>query len=283
MFAPMTGTSCLLFFPGTSPELLPKAIASGADQVCVDLEDAVAPEAKSTARASVLDLLANHTAPPRLVVRINHPNSPDGEQDLEAIVGIGRLPGPLTIMVPKIDGLSEVDSVRHRLGPAAGDIAIIPVIETARGLANVEEIAGGECVSALLFGGLDLSVDLDCALEWEPLLYARSRCVHAARLANVDLIDTPFFDVEDPEALRLEADRAGRLGFSAKAAIHPSQVTVIREAFQPSAERLERAQRIVATFEREPRGTFLLDGVMIDRPAVEAARRVIDRSESKEE
>lgn len=278
----MTDTSCLLFFPGTRPELLSKAIASGAGRVCVDLEDAVAPESKSAARASVLDLLANHAAPPRLVVRINHPSSLDGDQDLEAIVGVSRPPGPLTIMVPKVDALCDVDSVRTRLEAAAVDAAIIPIIETAQGLANVEQIAKVEGVSALLFGGLDLSVDLDCALEWETMLYARSRCVLAARLADVDLIDTPFFDVEDPEGLRLDAERARRLGFSAKAAIHPAQVAVIREAFRPSPERLERARRVVATFEREPRGVFLLDGVMIDRPAVEAARRLVTRSEGEE-
>ncbi|MDH3272354.1 MAG: CoA ester lyase [Gemmatimonadota bacterium] len=279
----MSGTGCLLFFPGTRPELLPKAIASGASRVCVDLEDAVAAGAKSEARASVIRLFEEQPAFPGLGVRINHPSTSEGALDLEAIGGLGRLPDPLTIMLPKTDSPEQVNDVRECLTRPLGEVWLIPVVETLRGLSQVEHIAAARGVSALLFGGLDLSVALGCALEWEALLYARSRCVHSARLAGVEMIDTPFFDVEDPDGLRRESARARRLGFTGKAAIHPSQVAVIEEAFAPTDEDVDRARRVIAASERERRGAFLLDGVMIDRPTVEAARRLVDRCGTKEE
>jgi len=279
----MSGTSCLLFFPGTRPELLPKAIASGAGQVCADLEDAVATDAKAEARASVIELLADGAAVPQLVVRINHPATPDGEADVEAL---GRLGGhvrpgrplePLTIMVPKTDSRLELDTLRESLALTLGPVSLIPVVETARGLSRVEEIAAADGVSSIFLGGLDLSVELGCALEWDALLYARSRSVLAARLAGVEVIDTPFFDLRDEEGLRRETERVGRLGFTAKAAIHPLQVPVIHQALAPTDEDLGRARRVIAASAREGRGAFLLDGVMIDRPAVQAARRLLSR------
>lgn len=270
--------SCLLFFPGTRPALLEKASASGARWVCVDLEDAVAPQSKPEARASAKEFLEAGDGQGRLVVRINHPSTSDGERDLDALARLDRRRGLLTVMVPKADSASDVERVRAQLSGHVGRLSVIPVVETARGLANVEQTASSEGVRALLFGGLDLSVDLGCALDWEALLYARSRCVLAARLAGIELLDTPFFDLDDPDGLRRESERARRLGFTAKAAIHPSQVDVIHEAFAPTQEEIARARRVVEGSEREGRGVFLLDGVMIDRPAVEAARRLLARS-----
>ena len=282
MLAVMPTTTCLLFFPGSKRELFPKAIATAAWQVCADLEDSVTPEEKSSARASVLELLAEEADCARLVVRINHPSTADGVRDLEALAGLGRRPSRLTVMLPKIDASTQVDEVRAFLAADLGEVSFIPIVETARGLARVEEIAAARDVSALLFGSLDLSVALGCAREWEALLYARSRCVLAARLAGVGLVDAPYFDVGDADGLRFEAGRARRLGFTGKAAIHPSQVAVIDSVFAPTEDEVERARRIVSVFEREGRGAFLLDGVMIDRPVVEAARRVLGRSLEEE-
>ena len=281
MLARMPGPRCLLFFPGSRPELLPKAVASGADRVCMDLEDAVAPEAKGTARAAALDML---TRPPvdraRLVVRVNHPASEAGAADLEAIASLdGASP---TLMVPKVDGPEELHELRDRLGGRGAGTVLIPMIETVRGLARVEAIASVEDVEALMFGGLDLSIELGASLDWESLLYARSRTVHAARLAGVHVLDMPFFDAADDEALRAEAERAGRLGFSGKAAIHPRQVGPIQAAFTPSDEQVARARRLVEAYERERMGAFLLDGVMVDRPAVEAARALLARTPTGE-
>lgn len=275
---------CVLFFPGSRPELLPKALASGAGLVCVDLEDAVAPEAKEDARPVVMELLVHHRS--RLTVRINHPSTTTGERDvaaIEALTGADESDdAPLTVMVPKAGSPSELDALHRRLSADGGTVRIIAVVETAEGLACVEEMASVDGVCALLLGGLDLSVDLGCALEWEALLYARSRCVHAARLGDVAAIDSPFFDLDDPSGLRAETDRSRRLGFTAKAAVHPRQVSVIREAFAPDGTAVARARRVLAAAEDEGGGVSLVDGVMIDRPAVEAARRIVAEATPEE-
>ncbi len=277
MFAPMIDRTSLLFFPGTRPELLSKAVASGAGRACVDLEDSVEPSKKAVARGAALELVASHAGPFELVVRINHPGTVEGRADLDGLRGLDPPEGAWSVMIPKAASREEVSRVRHGLGGSGGVPPVIPVVEGARGLANVEEIAATEGVSGLLFGALDLSVDLGCARDWEPLLHSRSRCVLGARLAGVELLDSPFFEIGDLEGLRAEAERARRLGFTGKAAIHPSQVPVIREAFAPTDDEVARARRIVEAAERESAGVFVVDGAMIDRPAVEAARRLLGR------
>lgn len=272
--------SSFLFLPGTRTDRVPKAVASGAGAVCLDLEDAVLPADKDEARGAVMALLADPACPPNLVVRINHPESGAGQADVGELVAAESATPLFAIMVPKTGAAAEVEDLRGRLGPRFETVPLIPVVETARGLAHVEEIAATDGVVAMIFGGLDLSVELGCTLDWESLLYARSRCVHAARLAGVDLIDTPFFDVEDVEGLRAAADRAQRLGFDAMAAIHPRQVATIRAVFEPTGEDVDRARRIVEAFEAGGRGAMLVDGVMIDRPAVQAARTIIARHEA---
>lgn len=243
----------------------------------MDLEDAVPAATKAVARAAACSFLSSTGLDPEgFVIRINHPATPEGKADLEEIAGAGC--ERVTLMVPKVGAPGDVDSVRCGLADGGVLAALIPLIETVRGLANVEEIALAEAVSGLQFGGLDLSIDLGCALEWEPLLYARSRTVHAARVAGVAAIDMPYLDVSDEEGLEREADRARRLGFTTKAAIHPGQVAVIDRVFAPTEDELDRARQVVDAFERDGAGAFLLDGTMIDRPAVEAARRLLSRS-----
>ena len=243
----------------------------------MDLEDAVAPDSKDRARVAATTLLASpdlDTA--RFILRINHPSTHEGERDLAAIGEIGALVGrPLTLMIPKVDSPDVLDEVRKRLNGHDLTASLIPMIETARGLARVEELAVADSVSGLLFGGLDLSVDLGAAMEWEPLLYARSRVVHASRLGGVGVTDMPFLDISDPAGLRAEADRARKLGFSGKAAIHPDQVEVVLDAFSPTQEEVARARRVTEAFERERTGVILVDGVMVDRPLIEAARRIV--------
>jgi len=283
----MPVSSCLLFFPGDRPDLLTRALASSAGLVCADLEDAVTAAAKDDARAAVLDLLrgANSADRGRIAVRINHPSSAHGMRDLEALVALGSDPQdpdflPHVVVVPKAAGEGELDAVRKRLSTAGAAPRLIPIVETAVGLASVERLATVDGVAALLFGGLDLSRELGCELDWEPLLYARSRCVLAARLAGIGLLDTPFFDLDDREGLESEARAARKLGFTGKAAIHPAQVPVIDEVFTPTGEEIAAARRLIEAYEGSSRGAFALDGMMVDRPVIEAARSVLSRAES---
>ena len=133
-------------------------------------------------------------------------------------------------------------------------------------------------VAALIFGGFDLSVELGADPGWEPLLYARSRVVHAAALCGLDAIDMPSRDLDDVSGLRAEAEQARRLGYAGKVAIHPAQIPVIHEVFTPSPEEVQQARRIIEADRAAGGGAVALDGRMVDRPVVEAARRVLMRA-----
>jgi (S)-citramalyl-CoA lyase len=159
----------------------------------------------------------------------------------------------------------------------------LPMIETLRGLEAAAEISRAlpsDRVLAVLLGCVDLSLELGCALEWEPLLYARSRVIHAAALAGAGVIDSPYLDVSNPAALEEEARRSARLGFMGKSAIHPSQLAPIHRAFAPSSEQLARARAVVEAFERMAGGVALLDGKLIERPVYLAAKRLLSSAES---
>ena len=291
MLAAMDQATCLLFFPGSRPDLAAKAVDSGADVVCADLEDAVAPGDKPRARDAVLDLIRELRQPEVLAVRINHPTSAPGQDDLAALADLPREARP-RVLIPKVSAPSELKAVLEVLsdrGDGGADTTdparhpdppwrLVPVIETPRGLVAVEAIAGEGGVDGLLFGALDLGAGLDCDGSWESLLFARSRCVVAAAAAGVPLLDTPHVDLRDDEGLELAADRARRLGFTGKAAIHPRQVPVIQRAFRPGPEEVEHARRVVEAAESARGGVFLLDGSMVDAPVVEAARRVLRRA-----
>lgn len=272
---------CVLFFPGSRPDRYAKAIASGADRVCLDLEDAVEPAAKDDARRNAVALVGGEGDPSRLVIRINHPETRPGEADLEALGrAFAAAEAQPAIMVPKVSGPADLESVAERLASRGRRPVLIAMIETARGLGAVERIAGAPHVWALLLGGVDLSAELGCSLEWDALLYARSRIVHAAALAGVGAIDYPWLDAADAEGLLDEATAVRGLGFRGKAAIHPSQVATIQSVFRPTAAEIERARRVVEAATRHDDGAFLLDGVLVDRPIVEAARRVLARAEA---
>ncbi len=274
---------CILFFPGTRPDMYAKAIASGADQVCMDLEDAVAPGAKQEARASAMSVLqAPDFDPERFILRINNPATPEGDRDLAALGELATLRGsPLTLMIPKLDAPEGLDQVRSRIHDRGMTPRLIPIVETARGLACVEALAAADSVAAIVFGGLDLSVDLGTTLDWDALLYARSRTVHAARLGGVGAIDMPFFDISDHAGLSDDAARVRRLGFKGKTAIHPSHVSAIQEIFSPSEDEVTQARRVTQAA-RDSKGVFMLDDVMVDRPGIVAAERIVAWADAHE-
>lgn len=275
----------VLFVPGDRPDRCDKAMVAGADAVCVDLEDAVGPTAKAGARDSVAAFLARraelvatsvdpgHERGPPVIVRVNDPDSQEGRLDAAALAGG---PQPDAFMIPKVADADGVRSARRLLGK---DIPLFPIIETAAGLENAAQIgAASRAVAALMFGGFDLSAELGAEPEWAPLLYARSRVVHAAALSGLDTIDMPSRDFRDVSRLRAEAEKARRLGFTGKVAIHPAQIPVIHDVFTPSPEEVEQARRIVEADRAAGGGAVSLDGRMVDRPVVEAARQVLART-----
>lgn len=260
MIAPLT----YLFVPGDRPDRFAKALASGADRVILDLEDAVAPAAKPAARQAVL---AAGLDPARVVLRINDAASPFHAEDL-AFLGRMR---PAAVLVPKAETAATLAAVRVAAG---GEAELLPQIETAQGLSALAALLTAPGVTRPVFGHLDFAHDIGAAPDWEALLYARSTLVVAARLAGtLAPVDSVTTDLSDPAIAGADAARARRMGFGGKLLIHPAQIAPVAAAFAPSdAERLWAA-RVVAALERD--GVATLDGRMIDRPVEAAARRIL--------
>ena len=263
-----------LFVPGNRPERFAKALASGADAVVLDLEDAVIDEAKASAR----DAIANWavTAPAaernRVVVRINDAASRHFADDLRLL----REAGLLALMLAKAEQPEQLLAVQAGLPGAR----VLALVESARGVAQADALALSVGVSRLVFGTLDfaLDLDLDIAEHSDGLVYAASRLALASRLAGLAAPVAGVTPQLDDEA-RLLADLAWsrRLGCSAKLCIHPRQVAAIHAALAPSAQALDWARRVLAADAVSP-GAAQLDGRMIDRPVVLQARRTLQRA-----
>lgn len=262
-----------IFTPGTRPELLSKAFESGADIVCLELEDGVAPDEKNKARQNVVKLLKS--APVResceLVVRVNSLRTRFGLDDLVAFLDM--LP-PLTIMLPKVESEDEVKIIDDLFLESNQQINLQVIIETNKGLEACFEIAqSSPNITALFFGGVDMAADLRCSGTWDSLLYARSKLVHAAAAANIDSLDVPFLDLNDENGLLEQATLAKELGFSGKGAIHPKQIPVINSIFTPSPEEIAYAVRVIEEFKKAESGLVVIDGKLIEKPVLREMER----------
>ena len=258
------------------PDLYPKALASGADIVCVELEDGVAPRDKDTARANAVSLFGAPQADDGIerVIRINSPMEQVGVDDVRALLGMAT--PPPGIMLPKVCSPDEVALLDQLITEAGHDIRLHIIIETNAGLEAAYEIAhSSDRIDALLFGGVDMAAELRCEVAWEPLLYARSRVVHAAASAGIDVIDVPYLDLNDPDGMRIAAEQARSLGFSGKGAIHPKQIAALNDVFTPSAAAISRARDIIAAFEASDSALVVIDGKLIEKPVLREMHRII--------
>lgn len=263
----------LLFAPGNRPAVHDKALASGADIVCVDLEDAVPPHDKAAARDIALPFLIAASGPER-VVRINSPRSADGMRDLIALVAAAPKAG--TILLPKVADPFEVRLVDEILTEAALPLRLAVLIESAEGLERAPAIMGASPrIDWAMFGAVDFAAEMGVPVAHEPLLYARQRLVHAARLAGIDILDVPCLSFRDDDVVRDETVVARNFGFTGKAAIHPSNIATINAVFTPTAEEIARAERIVAAYNASRNGLAVLDGKLIEKPVVRAMARIL--------
>ena len=265
-----------IFAPGLRPELYPKALASGADIVCVELEDGVAPHDKDEARERAMALFAEPQAEDGVerVVRINCLRAAVGLDDVQAILTTDTPPPAL--MLPKVVSPDEVVWLDDLLTERGLDTRLHIIIEMNAGLEAVFDIARSSSrIDALFFGGVDMAADLRCKNAWEPLLYARSRVVHAAASVGVDAVDVPYLDLEDLEGMKIQAQQARDLGFSGKGAIHPKQIADLNEVFTPSAEEVARARKVVTAFEEANTGLVVVDGKLIEKPVVREMQRIL--------
>jgi (S)-citramalyl-CoA lyase len=264
-----------LFVGGLVLDALRPALESGADIVCIDLEDAVPSDRKDEARAAVVAALPAASMPPgvQVAVRVNTVRTPEGRADIDAI--LSHAPSVGALMLPKVDSAEDILDVSRAAARRSSPVELYAIIETAPGLERSAEIAAADGrLKALFFGGFDLSTALGCAMAWEPLLYARSRVVHAGALGGIEVIDSPFADVNDLEGLGADCVRIRALGMAGKCAKHATQVATILEAFTPTAAEIERARRIVALFRADPVRPLVFDGKLIELPAIKRLERL---------
>lgn len=264
------------------PERYARAAEIGADVGTVDLEDSVPAARKEEARRLAMPFFREpgSEGTPRTLrtLRINSLRSADGLRDLLAVLDSGARPDAL--LVPKVDSAQDVRILQEILGERLAETIFLVVIETAAGLAAVEEIAAATPrVRALVFGGFDFSAEMGTSMDWEPLLFARSRILVAAARAGIPAMDSPCFDLEDGERLRRDVRRSRELGFLGKAAVHPRQVAAINEGFTPDPRAVARARRILGLLEENGGEIAVMDGEMLGPPAVVAARRLLALAE----
>ena len=265
-----------IFTPGLKPEMFPKALASGTDIVCVELEDGIAPKDKDEARKHALALFEVPQADDGVerILRINCMREKFGIDDVQAILSTDTPPPAL--MMPKVRTPDEVVMLDNLLTERGHHTRLHIIIETNAGLEACYEIAHcSSRIDALFFGGVDMAAELRCENAWEPLLYARSRVVHAAASAGLDVIDVPYLDLEDHEGMVIAARLAKALGFSGKGSVHPKQIAALNDVFTPGTDEIARARRIIKTFEEADTGLVVIDGKLIEKPVLRDMYRIV--------
>ena len=285
MPAPVRPRRSVLYMPGSNPRALEKARTLPADGLILDLEDAVAPDAKETARAQVSAALrAGAYGPRETIIRVNGLATPWGHADLVAAATAGAD----AVLIPKVesaDTVRQVEAVLEQAG-APADLPLWCMMETPRGMLHAAEIAGASPrLGGLVMGTSDLAKELHAAHTPQrlPLITALGLCLLAARAHDLAILDGVFLDLQD-EAGFAAACRQGReLGFDGKTLIHPRQIEPANQTFAPGAAEVAQARRIIeahAEAMREGRGVVVVDGRLIESLHVAEARRQVKLAEA---
>ncbi|MDO5733910.1 MAG: CoA ester lyase [Eubacteriales bacterium] len=275
----------LLFLPGNSPGMLLNGTVLEADALILDLEDAVAPEQKDAARKLLVEAMRSLDFGERkVVIRINACDTEFWEADLEALVPLR----PFAIMPPKVSSadylqplLERLDELENRHQIPLGSIQLIPLLETAAGVASAREIALSSARNLALFlGAEDYTADIGASRTQggAEIFLARSQIVLAAKSAGIGAIDTPFTDAQDLAGLKADAELAKSLGFTAKASISPHHLAGIHEVFSPKSEEISYALEVLECLDRgikAGQGAVSLRGKMIDKPIELRALRTL--------
>lgn len=265
-----------LFVPANRPERYAKALASGAGAVIIDLEDAVSPDAKVQARQQLADgFVALHAAErARVLVRINAAGTLWHADDLALVGMLSRLDLG-GVVLPKAEAVADVLQLAASVGPGC---AVLPMIESAAGLAALDVLAACPGVTRLVFGNLDFQADLgmDCGPDETELQPVRMALVLASRRAGLAApVDGVTPATGDAAKLQRDAARSRRSGFGARLCIHPSQVAVVHAALAPTAAELDWAHRVVQGSQAAGGAVFSLDGRMVDTPVLRLAERTL--------
>ena len=258
-----------LFVPANRPERFSKAVASGANAVIIDLEDAVGAGDKTAGRNSLTNWLDSAEARANqvpILVKVNCVNSGCFGEDLR----VCRRPDIAGIVLPKAERADDIAS-------ASAGAPVYPLVETALGFSRIAELAKAPRVQRLLFGAIDFKHDMGIDGDEDELLFFRSQVVLASRIAGLlSPVDGVTTDIDDLEKIARDAAYTKRLGFGGKLCIHPNQVPIINRTFVPSENELRWANRVLEAAERARGGAVALDGRLIDRPMVLTAQRIIE-------
>ena len=254
-----------LFVPGNRPERFDKALASGADVVIVDLEDAVPPDQKVAARATVAAWLS---AGKPVALRINAADTEWFADD----VALCRSPGVAAVMLAKAERADDLVALAKQcLG-----VPLIALIESAAGFDQLGAIAAAPGVRRLAFGAIDFQLDLQMQATFSELLFFRSQLMLTSKIAGLqNPIDSPSTAIEDLQEVAADAQAARRIGFGGKLCIHPRQVEHVNRAFSPSAAELAWAERVLAAADASQGAAVALDGKMIDKPVILRAQALL--------
>lgn len=268
---------CLLFVPGSRPERFEKALASDADQVCIDLEDAVPLAEKASAREATFAFVkAGHSTRSELGFRINAISTDLGKADLRAVVEAKVLPA--FIMLPKVEDASDMQVALSILG--AHHVPLIAQLESTRAVFEARSIAKATKASgqlqALMFGGFDYAVAARVKPGLNGWAWARGMIAAAAAEAEVGAIDVPSLEIKDAAVVEAETMDVIELGYTAKSAIHPAQVDAIQRAYLPTAKELAQAEKILTAIGAANGAAIAVDGKLVDRPIELAAQRTVE-------
>ncbi|SEH82897.1 CoA ester lyase [Tardiphaga sp. OK245] len=278
-----------LFMPGSNPRALEKARTVAADGIILDLEDAVAPDAKGTARDAIGQTLAAGGFGKReVIIRINALDSPWWIDDV-TMAGKAKPDG---ILVPKISSVEDLSAVADRLSDIGADMSIKvwAMIETSRAILHAEELAAASRdsenrLAGFVFGPNDIA--RETRIRMMPgraaMLPMITHCVLATRLHGLEILDGPYSNFSDTEGFIAEAEQGRDIGFDGKTLIHPSQIEACNKVFTPPDDEVAQARRIIAAFEQPEnakRGAIQLDGKMVERLHADMAKRTIAISDA---
>jgi citrate lyase subunit beta/citryl-CoA lyase len=274
--SPLSLARSFLFVPGNRPERFAKALASGADAVIVDLEDAVPLDAKDTARDALLVAWSglDPAERARLLVRVNPAGTPWHEADLTAVASLSGLGA---VMLPKAENAQQIEHAFRASG-----VPVLPLIESAEGVGQMDAIARAAGVLRLGLGHIDLQADLgmSCGPDEAELAPIRVALIVASRRTGLPApVDGVTTATTDADVLTRDAQRSRRFGFGAKLCIHPAQVAGVHQALAPTEAECDRARRVLAAELAAGGGAFSVDGKMVDPPVLLLARKILQLSQ----
>lgn len=266
----MQTSRSFLFVPANRTERYSKALNSGSDAVIIDLEDAIPTEHKLESRALLKQWLLDHPTE-KVMIRVNADQTEWFAEDIQ----LAQLSNVIALVLPKAEQKQAFEAIQK-----IRSLDVYPIIETPYGMANVEQIAQFPAVQALMFGSIDFQLEMDMTGDYLELMSFRNRMVLASKLAGIENpIDGVTADFTNTELVRTETLQAKKLGFQGKLCIHPNQVKIVNQTFNPSPEEIQWAQEIIKAVQAADGQTISLNGKMIDKPIILKAEKILKQAD----